>query len=314
MDQLVEQIDSKTGRKIYHYIGSDGVKGKIVSRKQHLIDLKEQGKLLNLNVEEISFKRKRSLSLDASTKFSDTEHAEDETVEEIHKVSLSRTKQESPKLVSNPKPGVGGMSLLPSLFQALDEIAASDEETTGSPTGFVVAVKSKSGSQVGESSKSARPALCQVGDKIIAPDEGTSGSPSGFVVAVKSKSGSQVGDSSKSARPALCQVVDKITAPGFIAPFKLKTSVQVEASKEPPNHSSFQTVDEIATSEEGTTASPSPDVQVGDSTEPPNPSSFQVVGEIATAEQVSVKISPVNLTKSSIGQAPPGVSEILKNL
>ena len=55
MDQLVEQIDSKTGRKIYHYIGSDGVKGKIVSRKQHLIDLKEQGKLLNLNVEEISF-------------------------------------------------------------------------------------------------------------------------------------------------------------------------------------------------------------------------------------------------------------------
>ena len=57
MDQLVEQIDSKTGRKIYHYIGSDGVKGIIVSRKQHLIDLKEQGKLLNLNVEEISFKR-----------------------------------------------------------------------------------------------------------------------------------------------------------------------------------------------------------------------------------------------------------------
>ena len=57
MDQLVEKIDSRTGRKVYQYIGSDGVKGKIVSRKQHLIDLKEQGKLLHINIEEIGFKR-----------------------------------------------------------------------------------------------------------------------------------------------------------------------------------------------------------------------------------------------------------------
>ena len=63
MDQLVE-LKSKSGRKTYQYIGPGGEKGRIVSRRQDLVELKLQGKLLNLDVEEISFscKRKRSVS------------------------------------------------------------------------------------------------------------------------------------------------------------------------------------------------------------------------------------------------------------
>ena len=65
MDYLVELPDSRAGRKVYQYINSEGKKGRIVSKSQHLLDLKAEGKLVTLNVEEISFsKRKRSVSVD----------------------------------------------------------------------------------------------------------------------------------------------------------------------------------------------------------------------------------------------------------
>ena len=56
----------KSGRKVYQYFDEDGKKGKIVSRKQHLVDLQAQGKLSNVNVEKVDFqsKRKRSYSSD----------------------------------------------------------------------------------------------------------------------------------------------------------------------------------------------------------------------------------------------------------
>ena len=66
MDYLVELPDSRAGRKVYQYINSEGKNCRIVSKSQHLLDLKAQGKLVTLNVEEISFssKRKRSVSVD----------------------------------------------------------------------------------------------------------------------------------------------------------------------------------------------------------------------------------------------------------
>ena len=62
MDSIVGMLDPKTGRKVYQYIDSEGVRGRIITRKQHLIDLKEQGKLNHLNVNEISFSSKRKQS------------------------------------------------------------------------------------------------------------------------------------------------------------------------------------------------------------------------------------------------------------
>ena len=64
MDSLIEQTDPKTGRKVFQYIDKDGQRGRLVSRKQHLISLKEHGKLLHVNVDNVNFssKRKRSAS------------------------------------------------------------------------------------------------------------------------------------------------------------------------------------------------------------------------------------------------------------
>ena len=67
MDRLEEQIDLKTGRKIYRYFEADGSEGKIVSRREHLIDLKNRGKIANVDIDSISFKRKRPVSHSAST-------------------------------------------------------------------------------------------------------------------------------------------------------------------------------------------------------------------------------------------------------
>ena len=66
MDILVELNDPKTGRKVYQYIDSEGKKGRTVRKKQDIVDLKEQGKLKKLNMDEINFssKRKRSVSSD----------------------------------------------------------------------------------------------------------------------------------------------------------------------------------------------------------------------------------------------------------
>ena len=66
MDYLVELPEPRAGRKVYQYITSEGNRGRIVSKRQHLLDLKAQGKLVTLNVEEISFssKRKRSVSFE----------------------------------------------------------------------------------------------------------------------------------------------------------------------------------------------------------------------------------------------------------
>ena len=52
MDSLIEQTDPKTGRKVFHYVDKEGQRGRIVSKKQHLISLKEQGKLLHVNVDK----------------------------------------------------------------------------------------------------------------------------------------------------------------------------------------------------------------------------------------------------------------------
>ena len=64
MEILVEQTDPKTGRTVYQYIDHAGKKGRIISRKQHLLDLRQQGKLVDFKIEEICFssKRKRSSS------------------------------------------------------------------------------------------------------------------------------------------------------------------------------------------------------------------------------------------------------------
>ena len=78
MDRLVEQIDNKSGRKVYRYIRTNGEQGKLVSRRQHLVDLKAQGKLLHIDIKDISFKRMRSHSLDASTKFFDDQIIEND--------------------------------------------------------------------------------------------------------------------------------------------------------------------------------------------------------------------------------------------
>ena len=67
MDRLEEQIDLKTGRKIYRHFEADGSEGKIVSRREHLIDLKNRGKIANVDIDSISFKRKRPVSHSAST-------------------------------------------------------------------------------------------------------------------------------------------------------------------------------------------------------------------------------------------------------
>ena len=60
----MEQTDPKTGRTVYQYIDHSGKKGRIVSKKQHLLDLRQQGKLVDFKIEEICFssKRKRSSS------------------------------------------------------------------------------------------------------------------------------------------------------------------------------------------------------------------------------------------------------------
>ena len=77
MDKLVEHT-GKSGRKTYQYIGADGEKGKIVSRRLDLVELKSQGKLINLDVEEISFssKRKRSISFNFGASNSSVEDPE----------------------------------------------------------------------------------------------------------------------------------------------------------------------------------------------------------------------------------------------
>ena len=68
MDILVEQEDSKNGRKVFQYFDKDGKPGRLVSKRQHILDLKGQGKLAGVNVDEISFsfKRKRSISFDVN--------------------------------------------------------------------------------------------------------------------------------------------------------------------------------------------------------------------------------------------------------
>ena len=72
MDVLVEQTDPKTGRKVFRYIDKKGKPGRLVSKRQHLLDLKGQGKLAGLNISEINFssKRKRSVSCDVIMEFS----------------------------------------------------------------------------------------------------------------------------------------------------------------------------------------------------------------------------------------------------
>ena len=62
MDRLEEKIDLKTGRKIYRYFEADGSEGKIVSRREHLIDLKKRGKIAHVDIDSINFKRKRPVS------------------------------------------------------------------------------------------------------------------------------------------------------------------------------------------------------------------------------------------------------------
>ena len=59
MDNLIEVNDKNSGRRIYQYVDSEGKLGKLVTRKQHILDLKVQGKLLNINIDEISFSSKR---------------------------------------------------------------------------------------------------------------------------------------------------------------------------------------------------------------------------------------------------------------
>ena len=53
MENLIEITDEKTGRKIFQYIGNDGVKGKIVPRRQHLVELRAQGKLINFDLSNV---------------------------------------------------------------------------------------------------------------------------------------------------------------------------------------------------------------------------------------------------------------------
>ena len=66
LEALVEQTDPKTGRKVFQYYDGGGKRGRIVSKRQHLLDLKKQGKLVNIDIEEISFssKRKREITKD----------------------------------------------------------------------------------------------------------------------------------------------------------------------------------------------------------------------------------------------------------
>jgi hypothetical protein len=62
-DSLVETQDQKTsGRKQYQYVDCDGKRGRIVSRKEHILELKAQGKLIHVNVEEFTFSSKRKRS------------------------------------------------------------------------------------------------------------------------------------------------------------------------------------------------------------------------------------------------------------
>ena len=60
MESLVEQTDPKTGRTVYQYIDHAGKKGRIISKKQHLLDLRQQGKLVDFKIEEICFSSKRN--------------------------------------------------------------------------------------------------------------------------------------------------------------------------------------------------------------------------------------------------------------
>ena len=64
-DSLVEALDQKTsGRKQFQYIDNEGKLGRIVSRKEHILALKAQGKLKHINADDFTFstKRKRSSS------------------------------------------------------------------------------------------------------------------------------------------------------------------------------------------------------------------------------------------------------------
>ena len=60
---VTSEVDEKTGRKVYRYVGADGVPGKLVSRRQHLLELKSQGKLAGVDIDKVNFSRKRSLNL-----------------------------------------------------------------------------------------------------------------------------------------------------------------------------------------------------------------------------------------------------------
>ena len=131
MDRLEEEIDSKTGRKVYQYIGTDGVKGRVVSRRQHLVDLQEQGKLVDLNVDEISFKRKRLSSFNPSSSCSTYQIATNDTVEEVQEVFINSSgKDESDGLVIGikSKPGVivGRDSSESSSCQVVDERSSGE--------------------------------------------------------------------------------------------------------------------------------------------------------------------------------------------
>ena len=69
MDRLVEQIDLKTGRKVYQYFDKNGTRGRIVSRRRDLIELKSQGKLIHIREDDVKFnsKRKRSNNIEVAS-------------------------------------------------------------------------------------------------------------------------------------------------------------------------------------------------------------------------------------------------------
>ena len=70
MDRIVEEVDMKTGRKVYQYYDGEGNAGRIVSRRRDLTELQAQGQLQHLRVEDLTFnsKRKRTNHLeDTST-------------------------------------------------------------------------------------------------------------------------------------------------------------------------------------------------------------------------------------------------------
>ena len=103
MEILQEKVD-KNGRKVYQYIGSDGELGRLVTRKQHLLDLKDQGKLIDIDIKRINFssKRKRSSSCDS---FSTTNPFLQKTCEQLEEINLQPPRHDQPP----SDPGGGGI-------------------------------------------------------------------------------------------------------------------------------------------------------------------------------------------------------------